>query len=58
MDEEDTTLLHFAANSSSPEALNILLQYGTDMNVQNGEGVRAYVQFVVINSDNCSEEEN
>ncbi len=48
MEEEDTTLLHLAANSSSPEALNILLQYGTDMNVQNGEGVRAYVQFVVI----------
>ncbi len=41
VDEEDTTLLHLAANSSSPEALKVLLQYGADVNKKNGEGVTA-----------------
>ena len=41
VDEENTTLLHLAANSSSPRALQFLLQQGALVNSQNGDGLTA-----------------
>ena len=38
VDQAKTTLLHLAANSSSPHALRFLLQHGADIDCQNEEG--------------------
>ncbi len=43
VDEEDTTLLHLAANSSSSEVLKVLLQCEADMNVKIGKRVTLHV---------------
>lgn len=39
VDDENTTLLHLAANSSSPRALRLLLYHGADVNSQNDDGL-------------------
>ena len=41
IDDENTTLLHLAANTTTPVILQLLLEYGADINWQNDDGLTA-----------------